>query len=47
MNVFDIDYWLDVLHRDGLTLDKQSQHALMELFHLTDQIVPVGRDNRR
>ena len=29
------------------TLDEKSQHALMYLFHLTDQIAPVGRDNRR
>lgn len=47
MNVFDVDYWLDVLHRDGLTLDEQSQRALMELFRLTEQMAPVGRDNRR
>ena len=47
MNVFDVDYWLDVLHRDGLTLDEQSRCALMELFRLTDQMASVGRDNRR
>lgn len=47
MNVFDVDYWLDVLHRDGLTLDEKSRCALIELFHLADQMAPVGRDNRR
>lgn len=47
MNAFDVDYWIDVLHRDGLTLDEQSQSALMDLFRLTEQMAPVGRDNRR
>ena len=47
MNVFEVDYWVSVLHRNSLTLDEQSQCALMELFRLTDQIAPVGRDNRR
>lgn len=47
MNVFDVDYWLDVLHRDGLTLDEKSRCALMNLFRLTEQMAPVGRDNRR
>ena len=47
MNVFEVDYWIDVLHRDGLTLDEQSRCALMELFRLTDQMASVGRDNRR
>lgn len=44
---FDVDYWLDVLHWNSLTLDEQSQCALMELFRLADQMAPVGRDNRR
>lgn len=47
MNVFEVDYWVSVLHRNSLTLDEQSQCALMELFRLTGQIAPVGRDNRR
>lgn len=47
MNVFEVDYWVSVLHRNSLTLDEQSQCALMELFRLTDQMAPVGRDNRR
>lgn len=47
MNVFDVDYWISVLHRNSLTLDEQSQRALMELFRLTEQMAPVGRDNRR
>lgn len=47
MNVFEADYWSSVLHRDGLTLDEQSRCALMELFRLTNQMAPVGRDNRR
>lgn len=47
MNVFEVDYWISVLHRGGLTLDEQSRHALMDLFRLTDQMAPVGRDNRR
>lgn len=42
MNVFDVDYWISVLHRDGLTFDAQSRCALMELFHLADQMAPVG-----
>jgi len=47
LNVFEVDYWISVLHRGGLTLDEQSRHALMDLFRLTDQMAPVGRDNRR
>ena len=47
MNVFEVDYWIDVLHRDGLTLDEQSRRALMNLFSLTEQMAAVGRDNRR
>lgn len=50
MNVFDVDYWIGVMCRCSWTLrtlDEKSQHALMHLFHLTDQIAPVGRDNRR
>lgn len=47
MNVFEVDYWVSVLHRNSLTLDEQSRCALMELFRLTDQMAPVGRDNRR
>lgn len=47
MNVFEVDYWVSVLHRNSLTLDEQSQRTLMELFRLTDQMAPVGRDNRR
>lgn len=47
MNVFEVDYWIDVLHRDGLTLDEQSRRALMDLFCLTDQMAPVDLDNRR
>ena len=47
MNAFEVDYWIDVLHRDGLTLDEHSRSALMKLFRLTDQIAPVDQDNRR
>ena len=50
MNVFDVDYWISVMYKYSWTprtLDEKSQHALMYLFHLTDQIAPVGRDNRR
>ena len=50
MNVFDVDYWIGVMCRCSWTLrtlDEKSQHALTHLFHLTDQIAPVGRDNRR
>ena len=47
MNVFEVDYWISVLHRDGLKLDEQSRYALMELFHLADQMAPVGQNNRR
>lgn len=50
MNAFDVDYWIDVMCKYSWTprtLDEKSQHALMYLFHLTDQIAPVGRDNRR
>ena len=50
MNVFDVDYWIGVMCKYSWTprtLDEKSQHALMYLFHLTDQIAPVGRDNRR
>ena len=50
MNAFDVDYWISVMYKYSLTprtLDEKSQHALMYLFHLTDQIAPVGRDNRR
>lgn len=49
MNVFDVDYWIDVMSSSWMprTLDEKSQSALMYLFRLTDQIAPVGRDNRR
>ncbi len=50
MNVFDVDYRTDVMYKYSWTprtLDEKSRHALMYLFHLTDQIAPVGRDNRR
>lgn len=50
MNAFDVNYWIDVMCKYSgtpRTLDEKSQHALMYLFHLTDQIAPVGRDNRR
>lgn len=50
MNAFDVDYWIGVMCRCSWTprtLDEKSRHALMYLFHLTDQIAPVGRDNRR
>lgn len=47
MNVFEVDYWISVLHRNGLTIDEQSRCALLDLFRLTDQMAPVGRDNRR
>ena len=50
MNAFDVDYWISVMYKYSWTprtLDEKSQHALMYLFHLTDQIAPVGRDNRR
>lgn len=50
MNAFDVDYWIGVMCKYSWTprtLDGKSQHALMYLFHLTDQIAPVGRDNRR
>lgn len=49
MNAFDVDYWIDILGSSWTprTLDEKSQHALMYLFYLTDQIAPVGRDNRR
>lgn len=50
MNAFDVDYWISVMCKYSWTprtLDEKSQHALMYLFHLTDQIAPVGRDNRR
>lgn len=50
MNAFDVDYWIGVMCRCSWTprtLDEKSQHALLHLFHLTDQIASVGRDNRR
>ena len=50
MNAFDVDYWIGVMCKYSWTprtLDEKSQHALLYLFHLTDQIAPVGRDNRR
>ena len=50
MNAFDVDYWISVMCKYSWTprtLDEKSRHALMYLFHLTDQISPVGRDNRR
>lgn len=49
MNALDVDYWIDVMGSSWTprTLDEKSQHALMYLFHLTEQIAPVGRDNRR
>lgn len=50
MNAFDVDYWIGVMcgcSWTPRTLDEKSRHALMYLFHLTDQIAPVGRDNRR
>ena len=50
MNAFDVDYWIGVMCKYSWTprtLNGKSQHALMYLFHLTDQIAPVGRDNRR
>lgn len=49
MNVFDVDYWIDVMSSSWMprTLDEKSQSTLMYLFRLTDQIAPVGRDNRR
>ena len=50
MNAFDVDYWIDVMCRCSWTLrtlDEKSQHALLYLFHLTDQIASVGRDKRR
>lgn len=47
MNAFEVDYWIGVLYRNSLTLDEQSQCTFMELFRLTDQMAPVGRDNRR
>ena len=50
MNAFDVDYWISVMYKYSwtpCTLDEKSQRALMYLFHLTDQISPVGRDNRR
>ena len=50
MNAFDVDYWIGVMCKYSWTprtLNEKSRHALMYLFHLTDQIAPVGRDNRR
>ena len=50
MNAFDVNSWIDVMCKCSWTprtLDEKSRHALMHLFHLTDQIAPVGRDNRR
>lgn len=50
MNAFDVDYWIDVMCKYSWTprtLDEKSQHALLYLFHLTDQIASVGRDKRR
>lgn len=47
MNAFDVDSWIEVMHRRARTLDTESQAALMRLFELTEQIAPVGQDNRR
>lgn len=47
MNAFDVDSWIEVMHRRARRLDAQSQTALMQLFDLTEQIAPVGQDNRR
>ena len=47
MNAFDVDSWIEVMHRRTRALDAQSQTALLRLFDLTEQIAPVGQDNRR
>lgn len=47
MNAFDVDAWIEVMHRRTRRLDAKSQTALMQLFDLTEQIAPVGQDNRR
>lgn len=47
MNAFAVDSWIEVMHRRIRTLDARSQTALMRLFELTEQIAPVGQDNRR
>lgn len=47
MNAFDVDYWIEVLHRRTRTLDTKSRATLLQLFELTEQIAPVGQDNRR
>lgn len=46
MNAFDVDSWIEVMHRRTRTLDVRSQTALIQLFDLTEQIAPMGRDNR-
>ena len=47
MNAFDVDSWIEVMCRRTRRLDAQSQTALLQLFDLTEQIAPVGQDNRR
>lgn len=47
MNAFDVDSWIEVMHRRTRRLDTQSQTALMQLFDLTEQIKPMGQDNCR
>lgn len=47
MNAFDVDSWIEVMHRRTRTLDAQSQTALLRLFDQTEQIAPMGRDNCR
>ena len=47
MNAFDVDSWIEVMHRQTKTLDARSRAALLRLFELTEQIAPVGQDNRR
>ena len=47
MNAFDVDSWIEVMHRQTKTLDARSQAALLRLFELTEQLAPMGQDNRR
>lgn len=47
MNAFDVDSWIEVMHRRARILNAKSQATLLRLFELTEQIAPVGQDNRR
>ena len=47
MNAFDVDWWIEITNRHSMTLDEKSKVLLLKLFELTEQLTPMGKDNRR